>query len=177
MREALDEVARAAELHDIGKMAVPDAILDKPGPLDHDEWSFMRRHTLIGESILSASPTLVPVAKLVRASHESFDGTGYPDGKAGNDIPLGARIVAVCDAYDAMTSDRAYRSAMSGEAAIEELRRASGTQFDPAVVEAFVAAVASPSPTEEERGEGSADAALRAAARAGRAAGSRATAR
>jgi diguanylate cyclase (GGDEF)-like protein len=170
MREALDEVARAAELHDIGKMAVPDAILDKPGPLDEDEWAFMRRHTLIGESILSASPALVPVAKLVRSSHESFDGTGYPDGKAGNDIPLGARIVAVCDAFDAMTSDRAYRSAMSGEAAIEELRRASGTQFDPAVVEAFVAAVGSPRPTdEEEPGEGSADAALRAAARAGRA--------
>jgi two-component system cell cycle response regulator len=150
MREALDEVARAAELHDIGKMAVPDAILDKPGPLDEDEWAFMRRHTMIGESILSASPALVPVAKLVRSSHERFDGTGYPDGKAGDDIPLGARIVAVCDAYDAMTSDRAYRSAMSGEAAIEELRRASGSQFDPAVVEAFIAAVGSPRPTDEE---------------------------
>ena len=174
MREALDEVARAAELHDIGKMAVPDAILDKPGPLDEDEWAFMRRHTLIGESILSASPALVPVAKLVRASHERFDGTGYPDRKAGNDIPLGARIVAVCDAYDAMTSNRAYRSAMSNEAAIEELRRAAGTQFDPAVVDAFTGALASPRPTDEERGEGSAR--LRAAARAGRPAGSRATA-
>ena len=178
MREALDEVARAAELHDIGKMAVPDAILDKPGPLDEDEWAFMRRHTLIGESILSAAPALVPVAKLVRASHERFDGDGYPDGKAGHDIPLGARIVSVCDAYDAMTSDRVYRKAMSCEAALEELRRGSGTQFDPAVVEAFVAAVASPSPTqEEERGEGSADAALRAAARAGRPARPRATPR
>jgi HD-GYP domain-containing protein (c-di-GMP phosphodiesterase class II) len=92
----------------------------------------------------------VPVAKLVRSSHERFDGTGYPDGKAGDDIPLGARIVAVCDAYDAMRSDRAYRSAMSGEAAIEELRRASGSQFDPAVVEAFIAAVGSPRPTDEE---------------------------
>jgi two-component system, cell cycle response regulator len=178
MREALDEVARAAELHDIGKMAVPDAILDKPGPLDEHEWAFMRRHTLIGESILSAAPALVPVAKLVRSSHERFDGTGYPDGKAGNDIPLGARIVAVCDAYDAMTSDRAYRRAMSSEAALEEIRRASGTQFDPGVVEAFIAAVASPSLTqEEEGGEGSADERLRAAARAGRPAGPGATAR
>jgi HD-GYP domain-containing protein (c-di-GMP phosphodiesterase class II) len=178
MREALDEIARAAELHDIGKMAVPDAILDKPGPLDEDEWAFMRRHTLIGESILSASPALVPVAKLVRSSHESFDGTGYPDGKAGNEIPLGARIVAVCDAYDAMTSDRAYRRAMSSEGALEELRRASGTQFDPDVVEAFISVVASPLPTdEEERGEGSADERLRAAARAGRPAGPGATAR
>jgi diguanylate cyclase (GGDEF)-like protein len=175
MREALDEVARAAELHDIGKMAVPDAILDKPGPLDDDEWTFMRRHTLIGESILSASPALVPVAKLVRSSHERFDGTGYPDRKAGNEIPLGARIVAVCDAYDAMTSDRAYRRAMSSEAAIEELRRAAGTQFDPAVVEAFISVVGSPLPTDqEERGEDSADAALRAAARAGRPAAPRA---
>jgi diguanylate cyclase (GGDEF)-like protein len=140
--EALDEVARAAELHDIGKMAVPDAILDKPGSLDEDEWGFMRRHTLIGESILSASPALVPVAKLVRASHERVDGGGYPDGTIGHDIPLGARIVSVCDAYDAMTSDRSYRPAMSRDAALAELRRASGTQFDPAVVEAFVAAIA-----------------------------------
>jgi HD-GYP domain-containing protein (c-di-GMP phosphodiesterase class II) len=130
----------------------------------------MRRHTLIGESILSASPTLVPVAKLVRSSHERFDGTGYPDGRAGNDIPLGARIVAVCDAYDAMTSDRAYRRAMSREAAVEELRRASGSQFDPDVVDAFIRAMASALPTDE----GSADAALRAAARA---AGPRTTAR
>jgi HD-GYP domain-containing protein (c-di-GMP phosphodiesterase class II) len=142
MREALDEVARAAELHDIGKMAVPDAILDKPGPLDEEEWAFMRRHTLIGESILSAAPALVPVAKLVRASHERFDGGGYPDGLAGDEIPLGARIVAVCDAYDAMTSDRSYRRAMSRDAALAEIRRAGGTQFDPAVVEAFAAVIA-----------------------------------
>jgi diguanylate cyclase (GGDEF)-like protein len=142
MREALDEVARAAELHDIGKMAVPDAILDKPGPLDEEEWAFMRRHTLIGESILSAAPALVPVAKLVRASHERFDGGGYPDGVAGDEIPLGARIVAVCDAYDAMTSDRSYRRAMSRDAALAEIRRAGGTQFDPAVVEAFAAVIA-----------------------------------
>ena len=94
-------------------MAIPDAILHKPGPLDAQEWAFMRRHTLIGERILSAAPALVPVAKLVRSSHERFDGGGYPDGLAGDEIPLGSRIVAVCDAYDAMTSDRSYRRAMS----------------------------------------------------------------
>ena len=140
--EALDELARAAELHDVGKMAVPDAILDKPGPLDEEEWAFMRRHTVIGEAILSAAPALVPVAKIVRASHERFDGAGYPDGLAGTEIPLGARIVAVCDAFDAMTSDRSYRRAMSVDAALAELRGAAGSQFDPGVVEAFCAALA-----------------------------------
>jgi two-component system, cell cycle response regulator len=140
--EALDELARAAELHDVGKMAVPDAILDKPGPLDDKEWEFMRRHTIIGEAILSAAPALVPVAKIVRASHERYDGAGYPDGVAGTEIPLGARIVAVCDAFDAMTSDRSYRRAMSAEAAVAELRAASGSQFDPGVVEAFCAVLA-----------------------------------
>jgi diguanylate cyclase (GGDEF)-like protein len=140
--EALDEIARAAELHDVGKMAIPDAILDKPGPLDEREWAFIRRHTLIGESILSAAPALVPVARIVRASHERFDGAGYPDMLGGHDIPLGARIVAVCDAYDAMTSDRSYRAAMSPEAARAELRAAAGTQFDPEVVEVFCEVVA-----------------------------------
>jgi two-component system cell cycle response regulator len=135
--EALEQVARAAELHDIGKMAIPDAILTKGEPLDEHEWAFMRRHTLIGEAILSAAPALVPVAAIVRSTHERWDGAGYPDGLAREDIPLGARIVAVCDAYDAMTSDRPYRRAMSSEAALEELRRAAGTQFDPAVVAVF----------------------------------------
>lgn len=139
--EALDETARAAELHDVGKVAIPDAILDKPGPLDEREWEFMRRHTLIGERILSSAPALIPVAKLVRSSHERFDGKGYPDGRAGEEIPLGARVVAVCDAYDAMTSDRPYRKALSPTEAIAELRRAAGTQFDPRVVEAFCDAV------------------------------------
>ena len=101
--EGLDEVARAAELHDVGKIAVPDAILDKPGPLDPVEWSFMRRHPLIGERILLAAPALRPVARLVRSSHERWDGGGYPDGLTGDEIPLGARVVAVCDAFDAMT--------------------------------------------------------------------------
>ena len=109
--EGLDEVARAAELHDVGKIAVPDAILDKPGPLDPVEWGFMRRHPLIGERILLEAPALRPVARLVRSSHERWDGTGYPDGLRGDEIPLGARVVAVCDAFDAMTTERPYRAA------------------------------------------------------------------
>ena len=100
--ELRETVARAAELHDVGKVAVPDAILTKPGPLDEDEEAFMRRHTVIGESIIAEAPALREVAALVRASHERWDGRGYPDGLAGHEIPLGARIVAVCDAFSAM---------------------------------------------------------------------------
>jgi diguanylate cyclase (GGDEF)-like protein len=139
MGEELDVLARAAELHDVGKIAIPDAILHKPGPLDADEWRFMRRHTILGERILMAASALRPVAKLVRASHERFDGGGYPDGLAGEAIPLGARIIFVCDAYDAMTSNRSYSSAVTHEQALAELHACAGTQFDPRVVEAFVA--------------------------------------
>jgi HD-GYP domain-containing protein (c-di-GMP phosphodiesterase class II) len=139
--EALDVLCRAAELHDIGKMAIPDTILSKPGPLDEDEWAFMRRHTVIGEAVLSAAPALVPVARIVRSSHERYDGTGYPDGLAGEAIPVASRIVAICDAFDAMISDRSYRSGMTPGAALEELRRAAGTQFDAHIVEAFRAAL------------------------------------
>ncbi|HEY1275131.1 MAG TPA: HD domain-containing phosphohydrolase [Thermoleophilaceae bacterium] len=136
--EELDIVARAAELHDVGKVAVPDAILNKPGQLDATEWEFMRQHTVLGERILSAAPALRPVARIVRWSHERWDGRGYPDGLEQDDIPLSARIVAVCDAFDAMTSDRAYRAALELEEARAELQRESGRQFDPAVVEAFL---------------------------------------
>jgi two-component system cell cycle response regulator len=139
--EEIDEVTRAAELHDIGKVGIPDAILNKPGPLDAAEWEFIREHTILGERILSAAAALRPVARIVRSTHERWDGTGYPDGLAGSDIPRGARVVAVCDAYEAMTSDRAYRRAMSPEAACQELRAMAGAQFDPAVVIAFVAEV------------------------------------
>jgi two-component system, cell cycle response regulator len=134
-------VRQAATLHDIGKAAVPDAILNKPGPLDESEWAFMRRHTLIGERIMQAAPALSAAAPLVRSSHERVDGAGYPDRLAGTDIPLGARIIAVCDAYDAMVSDRPYRAALSHAEALAELRRCAGTQFDPDVVRAFTAAV------------------------------------
>jgi diguanylate cyclase (GGDEF)-like protein len=139
--EELDEVARAAELHDVGKVGIPDTILNKPGPLDATEWEFMRQHTILGERILNAAPALRPVARLVRSSHERWDGAGYPDQLAGEDIPLGARIVAVCDAYEAMTADRAYRKALLPQAARQELSANAGTQFDPAVVAAFLAAV------------------------------------
>jgi diguanylate cyclase (GGDEF)-like protein len=140
--EALDHVRVAAELHDVGKVAIPDTILNKPGPLDAEEWAFMRRHTLIGERIVAAAPALGAVARLVRASHERWDGRGYPDAVAGEDIPLGARIVAVCDAYDAIVADRPYRRGRSIAAAMDELQRCSGSQFDPAVVAAFAVVLA-----------------------------------
>jgi two-component system, cell cycle response regulator len=137
--DEIDVMARAAELHDIGKMAVPDQILQKPGPLDARERDFIRQHTLVGERILSAAPALQPVARLVRTSHEWWDGTGYPDGLAGEEIPLGARIIAVCDAFHAMTSDSVYQAAVAPDAALGELRRCAGTHFDPRVVEVFCA--------------------------------------
>jgi HD-GYP domain-containing protein (c-di-GMP phosphodiesterase class II) len=130
-------LVQAAALHDIGKAAIPDSILDKTGPLDAEEWEFMRRHTLIGERIMSAAPALIPASKLVRSSHERYDGEGYPDGLAGDAIPLGARIIAVCDAYDAMVSDRPYRSSLGSAQALAELRRCAGKQFDPEIVEVF----------------------------------------
>jgi two-component system cell cycle response regulator len=135
--EELDEVVRAAELHDVGKVAVPDAILRKPGPLTETEWGFMREHTLVGDRILSAAPALQGVARLVRSSHERYDGRGYPDRLMGEEIPLGARIVTVCDSFNAMTTDRPYRPAVSAEEALEEIERCSGRQFDPMVVDAF----------------------------------------
>jgi diguanylate cyclase (GGDEF)-like protein len=135
--QQLQHVRHAAELHDIGKVAVPRAILDKPDKLGAEEWSFIARHTIIGERILGAAIALRPVAALVRASHEHYDGNGYPDGLRGHEIPLGARIVSVCDAYDAMTSDRPYQRSLGHDEALAELRRCAGTQFDPDVVDAF----------------------------------------
>jgi diguanylate cyclase (GGDEF)-like protein len=129
----------AAELHDIGKTAIPNAILDKPGPLDDEEWAFMRRHTIIGERILAAAPALSAIAPVVRSSHERPDGTGYPDGLLADMIPLSSRIVAVVDAYDAMASDRPYAPAITPREAIDELHRCAGSQFDASVVEAFAA--------------------------------------
>jgi diguanylate cyclase (GGDEF)-like protein len=133
---ALGHLVRAAGLHDVGKVAIPESILTKPGPLDGDEVTFVRRHTLIGERILLAAPSLAPEASLVRASHERWDGEGYPDRLAGERIPLGARIIFACDAFEAMTSgERPYRRPVSAELALEELRRCAGSQFDPRVVE------------------------------------------
>ena len=136
---ALLELRRAAELHDVGKIAIPEAILEKPGPLDASEWSFMHSHTVIGERLLAVAGELSGVARIVRSSHEQWEGTGYPDGLAGEAIPLAARIIAVCDAFEAMCSERPYRDALSRQAAIGELRRTAGSQFDPIVVDAFEA--------------------------------------
>jgi two-component system cell cycle response regulator len=140
-RSELTAISRAAELHDVGKVAIPDAILDKPGPLNEQEWQFMRQHTVQGERIISSAPALAHVAKIVRSSHEHFDGSGYPDGLAGEEIPLGSRIILACDAYHAITAERPYAPAEPGEAALAELRRGAGTQFDPRIVEAVCAAV------------------------------------
>lgn len=130
---------QAASLHDVGKAAIPDEILNKPGPLNDEEWAFMRRHTLIGERILAAAPALSRAARLVRWSHERYDGEGYPDKLAGRAIPLASRIIAVCDAYDAMVSDRPYKDRTEVRKARDELRRCAGRQFDPEVVEVFCA--------------------------------------
>ena len=135
----LDDLAQAADLHDVGKVAIPSRILDKEGALDEDEWEWMRRHTLIGERMLAVAPALRGVAAIVRSTHERFDGKGYPDGLSGNEIPLAARIIAVCDSFDAMVSDRVYRNALPLDHALGELADCAGTQFDPGVVKAFLA--------------------------------------
>jgi two-component system cell cycle response regulator len=137
--EDLDQLERAAQLHDIGKLAVPDDILHKPGPLSPEEEAFIRQHTVVGERILSAAPILQHVGSVVRSTHEHWDGSGYPDGLAGEAIPLPARIIATCDAFTAMREDRAYRVRADDAAAARELRRCAGRQFDPRVVDALLA--------------------------------------
>ena len=136
--EEVRTVELGALLHDIGKIKVPETILNNSGPLTEGEWAIMRRHTEIGDEILRPIGSLAAVRPLVRASHERWDGAGYPDGLAGGEIPLGARIIAVCDSYHAMIEDRPYRQALSTSAARAELRRVAGTQLDPACVDAFL---------------------------------------
>jgi HD-GYP domain-containing protein (c-di-GMP phosphodiesterase class II) len=131
------DVEFAAMLHDVGKIRVPRAIINKPGKLDEHEWEIMRRHTIDGEAMLrQVGGTLAGVGRLVRSSHERYDGNGYPDGLAGEAIPIGSRIVCVCDAYNAMTTDRPYRTARPLHEAIAELHDCAGSQFDPEVVAA-----------------------------------------
>jgi two-component system, cell cycle response regulator len=137
--DAIVHIRLAAELHDVGKIAIPDAILQKPGELDESEWEFVRQHPLVGERIISAAPALREAARLVRSSHERWDGTGYPDGLAGDKIPLGSRIIAICDAFNAMMGARPYRRGISEEMALEQLRRCAGSQFDPELVRVFFA--------------------------------------
>ena len=135
--EELDVVARAAELHDVGKIAIPERVLRKRGALTAVERELIRNHTVVGERILASAPAMVPVARLVRSSHERWDGDGYPDRLTGEEIPLGSRIIAVCDAFDAMVSKKPYRRSLESAEALAELRRCAGTQFDPALVDLF----------------------------------------
>ncbi|HKD93696.1 MAG TPA: diguanylate cyclase, partial [Gaiellaceae bacterium] len=140
--DELEELRLAAELHDVGKLAIPDVVLQKSGALDATEWSFIHSHTLIAQRILSSAPALRPVGAIVRSTHENWDGTGYPDGLAGEAIPLAARIIGACDAYSAMTSDRPYRAARTPAQAVAELRRCADSQFDRTVVQLLCAVLA-----------------------------------
>jgi putative nucleotidyltransferase with HDIG domain len=135
----LTDLERAAILHDIGKITVPDAVLSKPGPLTKAEWEEMRKHPEAGYRMIRDVPFLDDAAEIILCHHERYDGGGYPNGLKGEQIPLGARIFAVVDAYDAMTSDRPYRKARPHQYALEEIRRNVGSQFDPSAVAAFLA--------------------------------------
>jgi diguanylate cyclase (GGDEF)-like protein len=154
--ETVELIIRAGDLHDVGKLGIPDEIIAKPGPLSEREWEFMRQHTVMGERIIAAAgPSLERIAPLVRASHERWDGRGYPDGLAGEEIPLGARIITICDSYRAMLSERPYKRAMPAPDALAELRRCAGTQFDPELVAVFcglAAAGAAQQPTPGSHG-------------------------
>jgi len=134
----LDELSLLAEFHDIGKIAIPQNILEKPGPLDEEEWAIVKKHPEVGFRITQSIWELSSIANYILFHHERFDGTGYPRGLQGEDIPLLSRIIAICDAYDVMVTGRPYRKARTKKEAIEELRRCSGTQFDPRIVEAFI---------------------------------------
>jgi HD-GYP domain-containing protein (c-di-GMP phosphodiesterase class II) len=144
--EELRDLRYAAAFHDIGKIAVPETVLNKRGPLTEDEWREIERHPVVGEQILQPVDFLERVRPLVRHCHERWDGAGYPDGLAGDSIPLGARVILVCDAHDAMTRDRPYRSALPAEMAAEEIRSFAGRQFDERVATAFLEAVAEGAP-------------------------------
>lgn len=138
----LNELELLATLHDIGKVGISDQILNKPGKLTDEEWDQMKMHSEIGYKIAMASPELMPIADYILSHHERWDGHGYPQGLAGQKIPLASRILAVADAFDAMTEDRVYRKAMSIEDALKEIKKNSGTQFDPEVVDTFLMLIA-----------------------------------
>jgi len=140
--EELDVLVRAAEMHDIGKIAIPDEILHKSGPLTEAEEDLVHKHTLVGERVLAAAPSLREVAKVVRSSHENWDGSGYPDGLAGEEIPLASRVIRVCNAYGALTDSRPYGDRSSDATALIGLRQGAGSEFDPDLVELFAREVA-----------------------------------
>jgi HD-GYP domain-containing protein (c-di-GMP phosphodiesterase class II) len=137
-KRALGELSLSAQFHDIGKVGIPDRILFKPGPLTQQEYSEMKRHCEIGHRIALSTPDLAPIAKYILHHHEWWNGLGYPMGLKGNDIPLECRILAIVDAYDAMTSNRPYRQALTHKQAIAELKNCSGKQFDPRLTAIFV---------------------------------------
>jgi len=134
----LNDLELAALLHDVGKIGVPENILNKPGPLTSEEYKMIKDHPVFGEGILKPVVELTQIAKVVRSHHEKYDGSGYPDGLKGLEIPLGARIMTVADAYDAITSKRPYRGEESHHFAVKEIIRCSGTQFDPEVIQHFM---------------------------------------
>lgn len=136
--EEIRTIRWAGMLHDIGKIGIPDEVLRRPGPLDEAEWAIVRQHPDVGAEIVLMVSNLAPVAELIRAHHERYDGKGYPRNLLGEEIPLGARILTVCDAYTAMTDQRSYRQAITHEEALAELKRCAGSHFDPRVVEAFL---------------------------------------
>ncbi len=128
-----------ALLHDVGKVAIPKSIIRKPGPLDDAEWAIVKTHTIEGQQLLDRmGGVMSEIGRVVRSSHERWDGRGYPDGLAAGDIPMEARIIATCDAFSAMTTTRPYRQALSVDAAVAELERCAGSQLDPAVVSALL---------------------------------------
>ena len=134
----LADVERVAVLHDVGKLAIPDALLHKPGPLDEREWALMREHPVVGSELIAGVPALQHLRPVLRADHERWDGKGYPDGLAGEAIPLAARLTLVCDAYHAMTSDRPYRPALGHDVAIREIAAGAGSQFCPSCCRALL---------------------------------------
>jgi len=133
-----NELVLLALCHDIGKMAIDPAILNKPGKLNAKEWQEMQKHPVIGYRIAKQNPKLAKIADLILSHHEKWDGSGYPQGLSGENIPLASRIIAIVDAYDAMTNDRIYRKALSKEEAITEIQRNKGTQFDPLIADVFI---------------------------------------
>jgi putative nucleotidyltransferase with HDIG domain len=134
----IDAIKAAALLHDIGKLAIPDRLLNKPGPLTADEFDQVKEHVTIGADMLAAVPVPTALTLIVRHHHENWDGSGYPDGLAGEGIPVGARVLAIVDCYDALTSDRPYRRALSHGSAIAMIHERSGSMYEPAMVDAFL---------------------------------------
>jgi putative nucleotidyltransferase with HDIG domain len=137
----VEEIRLAALLHDVGKVGIPETILNKSGPLNGEEWEIMKTHTALGARVLEPLRVMGALQRIIRHHHEFFDGSGYPDQLVGAQIPFGARVVAIADAFDTITSDRTYKKARTPEDALSELQRCGGAQFDPDLVELFVKAM------------------------------------